>query len=262
MARVERFFLRLTPKRSVGPHSLNQIREWVHFEVIPATTEAQKQGEQTWTSITDIPNFYDYPEELRAKLAQCEQPHWWHDSVTEKQIQKLDYFKIPYSTNGLTKGRASQLLDYFEEIDPEREKSYQKRPPTASQRKRLQSLGYGGTKELTYSEARDLIEDREQEEEADLMILENSVNDEEWRELLGYKKLSTTKLKALHAYIREHPEYKDAYAEQLGELAMHLFPELRKKEKVAAARKTKPKGCLFTFIVLAAFLILKLSLAQ
>ena len=179
--------------------------------------------------------------------------------MTEKQLKKLDYFNLPYSRKGLNKGRASQLIGCFIEIDPQREKQYQNRPATAEQRQLLCSLGHDSGPGLSYSEARDLIEeieserrDKDDEENFQVGVLENFLNDEDWRELLGYKKLNEHQLKALARYLVEHPEFKHSNTKLLAEIAMSLFPEIKKKirqRKETHAKKAGCGGCLGLLII-------------
>lgn len=258
MARQAKFFLKIATDRTVGPHTLNMLRKWVYFEVIPRDAMVCEEGKERWLKISDVPDFLDFPDELKKLWSSYEKPHWWSDPVTEKQIKKLDYFGLPYSRKGLTKGRASQLIECFIEIDQECEKQYQDRPATAEQKRKLRALGDDSGLELTYSEARDSIEELElekraqdEEEEMEMMVLENSVNDEDWRELLGYKKLNQKQLEALARYLKENPQFKEADRDQLAKIVIQLFPELERKsrgQKKTRAQKTGFGGCLVLLI--------------
>jgi hypothetical protein len=264
MAREQKFFLTVMPEKVVGPHALNTLREAVYFDVIPRDALVCEDGKQTWHKMSGVPGFLDFPRELKKQWSSYQKPDWWSDSVTEKQIAKLDYFGLPYSRKGLTKGRASQLIDWFARIDPECEKQYQDRPATAEQKRKLRALGGDSGSKTTYSEARDLIEELEldkrledQDEEVEMMCLENSVNDEDWRELLGYKKLNQKQLKTLARYLKDNPQFKDADRERMAEIIIELFPDRAAGSGAGSHRRARGLGSgtvIFLVVVVAVLL--------
>ena len=152
--------------------------------------------------IKDISKFYQFPTKLRERLAnhrKRELNFWWADPVTEKQLKKLEYFEITFSKAGLTKGRASELIEAFMAIDPAREEQYQRQPANDAQTEKIRSLG-SKRKNLSHLEANKLIEKlsleqeiRESEqEEADepLDFLDFKLNHEDVREICKYKHLN------------------------------------------------------------------------
>lgn len=126
-SKIQRYYLKLRG-RTVGPHRLDKLREWVHFKILSEDVIAIEAGERkSQYSIGAIPNFREYPASLRRKLAAsaAEPPKDWHaKSATDNQIRRLDFFDIPYEKKGLRQGRASELITQFAFIDPEKEKQY------------------------------------------------------------------------------------------------------------------------------------------
>lgn len=100
--------------------------------------------------------------------------------ATQKQKDKLRFFGCTWD-EGIIKGQASDAIDECVRLYPDRESYYQNRPATEEQREKLRSLGldpdedsYETGEPLTYEEAKDLILEREMEEE-----MEERVSDEE-----------------------------------------------------------------------------------
>ena len=161
------------------------------------------------------------------------------EPITEKQKAKLRWFDYPV-TKGMTKGEAHDAIDECIRQNPEKEKEYQNRPATAEQWKELHKLGHRDKTPLTYSEARNAIDEVEFGERMEgfrryldggqFMIdyLDNFVNNGDTREDLGYKKLNRKQLKELSDHLKLHPEFENAGTYKLAEIALQLFPENRK----------------------------------
>lgn len=167
MAKVTKYFLCVRPGNPVGPHKIDSLREWVEIGAISPDWRVCKEGEDSWVKVADIPKFYEFPPKLRERFDRYRNrpiERWWSDPATEKQLKKLRFFEIPFNASGLTKGRASELIDAFVTIDPVREEQYESSPASASQAEEIRSLG-GNPEDLTYSEARDEIEELKFERE-------------------------------------------------------------------------------------------------
>ena len=140
-----KYYLAVRAGAPVGPHKLDSLREWVGRGAIGEDWQVCKEGAETWTPLSAIPRFSDYPKAVRERLDRFRQESareaWRSDPPTEKQLAKLRYFEIPFSDAGLTKGRASELIDAFISIDPERENEYQDRPSLGAQNKEIRVLG-------------------------------------------------------------------------------------------------------------------------
>jgi len=165
MATQTKYYLCIRPDDVVGPHRLDALREWVYLGFLSVATPACKEGEENWITIEQIPKFSEYPAKLQTRLVEhLNRPseHWWSDPPTEKQLAKLAFFNIAFESNRLTKGRASQIIDYFVSVDSAREEEYKNRPATQEQRKRIRELG-GSYDDATYDEAKGIIEDLEAE---------------------------------------------------------------------------------------------------
>jgi hypothetical protein len=125
-AKAQRWFLVING-RKLGSHRVDKLREWVALGVLSEETSAvgEKTGEKM--RLGSIPHFSEYPPTLRKKLseyAKVEKKEWMDAPATEAQLQRLDFFGLPYSKDGLTKGRASELIRHIAFIDPAREKQY------------------------------------------------------------------------------------------------------------------------------------------
>jgi hypothetical protein len=120
----ERYFVKLKG-RTVGPHRLDKLREWVHAGVLGEEVLCVGVKSKSTCAIGDLPNFSEYPATLRRKLSvQKEKKDWMSRLATENQVRRLDFFKIPYDKDGLTQGRAHELITHFNFLDPEREKQW------------------------------------------------------------------------------------------------------------------------------------------
>ncbi len=265
MGAATKFFLRVRPGDPVGPHPLDALREWSHKGVISAELEVCREGDEHWTPISSIPNFYDLPSRLRERLERYRTrvpEAWWADPASEKQIRKLKYFEIPFDIDGLTKGRASELIDTFAVIDPGRAQEYEDRPASGEQLKKLHSLG-SHPKNITYGEARSRIEDLElrkleQEEkkseaEDDLDDLYFSLNDEDVRELCNYKVLTKAQVRQMLDYLNSHvPGWQQKSRFELGDLVLKLFPQRARAPKRRSGRtrhKTASSSGMFLLVV-------------
>ncbi len=267
MAKVTKYYLCVRDGNPVGPHNLDSLREWVDVGVISKDWQVCREDEQIWISIAQILGFDDFPPKLRERLDHSRnqpRPYWWSHPPTDKQLKKLRYFKIPFDSTGLTKGRASELIDAFAKIDPAREEQYQNRPATAAQAKEISSLG-GDPSNLTYSDARELIEElrsekgeQEWESAFTFSLLEDRFNDRDAREIGHYKKLTKAQLQQLLEYFSKHvPDWEERSRFDLCDLVPKLFPEQIKAQRTtsrASRRRTKSSGCLV--LLLAAVILL------
>jgi hypothetical protein len=229
MATLAKYYIIVRPGGYVGPHKLDSLREWVDRGIISPNWMVCCDGDEAWIRIADIPKFYIFPTKLRERLTRYQNreiEHWWADPVTEKQLKKLDYFEIPFSKDGLTKGRASELIDAFVAIDANREEEYQKQPANSEQIKKIRSLG-GRPRNLTHLEANELIEelsleqaDRDSEKteaEDTLEYLDLKLNHEDVLEICKYKCLNKSQLKYMLNYFTEHvPDWRDKSGYDLG----------------------------------------------
>lgn len=266
MAKVAKYYLCVRAGNSVGPHKLDFLRELVDLGVISQDWQVRREDEQIWRSIAQIPDFHDFPPKLRERLDHSRnQPraYWWSHPPTDKQLKKLRYFKIPFDSTGLTKGRASELIDAFVRIDPTREEQYQSRPASAAQVKEIRSLG-SDPSNLTYSDARELIEElrsekgeQEWERAFTFSLLEDRFNDRDAREIGHYKKLTKAQLQQLLEYFSKNvPDWEERSRFDLCDLIPKLFPEQIKAQRTTSRdsrRRAKSSGC---FVLLLAVVIL------
>jgi GYF domain 2 len=270
MPKADRYFLCVRAGKAVGPHSLDSLREWVARSVISPDWQVCKEGGSDWINISAIPNFNNYPSKLRERIDRYRNTPpevWWADKVTEKQIKKLEYFDIPFSREGLTKGRASELIEAFIQIDPAREQQYQDRPATPTQVRQLRAFGEN-PEELTYSEAKEEIEilqaekeERQQEEAEVFDYLDLMVNHEDVREVCRYRALTKAQLKQLLAYLNQNtPDWQRKSGYDLAPIVLKLFPDKAFKNRATRRghrqhRKSSSFGLLILVcvILIAAF---------
>ena len=240
MATGKKYFLALRVGAAVGPHDLDSLREWAALGVISPEWKVCGEGEEKWRRIAEIPDFTSFPPTLQERLdvyrSRSTEP-WWSDAPSEGQLEKLQHFEIPFDSNGLTNGRASELLGAFASIDPRREKQYQERSATTEQASQIRSFG-GNPVGISYSKAKELLRElgdqaTEEEELAaaveKLMRLDLMINGKDAREIGQYRKLTKAQLQQLLTHLSEHlPNWQEMNASDLCALVPQLFPELIK----------------------------------
>lgn len=280
MSKQTKYYISIRPNDVVGPHRLDTLREWVYLGFLSPATPACKEGDETWTTIEQLPKFSEFPTKLQERLIiRKKQPseHWWSDAPSDKQLAKLAFFNIPFDSRGLTKGRASQLIDYFVSIDPARETEYKNQPATKEQRQRIRELG-GSAADLTYDAAKDMIQDLEieandkewdeLENPSDLDLLEEIANDEDARDLYDYKKLTKAEVQQFLTFLQQKwPDWRDASHWDVAQRIPDVFPHRKKvSRRPAATRSTskaaKGSGCLIIALALLAASSLVLCMAH
>lgn len=113
------------PDRILGPHRLERLQEWVALGLIPQDWPARQPEAKSTVALENIPGFFDFGPTLRKRLEESkEHPQWWNDSVTKAQLRKLEFFRLPYPREGLTRGIASQFIECFVMLDPQSNKGY------------------------------------------------------------------------------------------------------------------------------------------
>jgi len=215
-------------------------------------------------------------EELAADLAAEKEREAYiakvrSEPITEKQKFKLKWFDSPVR-KGMTKGEASDAITECIRLYPEKEKEYQNRPANEEQMIQLReyakvdgdlALMFKEMQEeehtLTYGEAKDLLQECEQEAvtryfdggQFQIDYLDNFVNSEDAREVLGYKKLNRNQLKELADYLKAHPEFENAGTYELAEIALQLFPGNLKASRdrlQQPGKRHKPISSLVTWV--------------
>jgi DNA-directed RNA polymerase subunit RPC12/RpoP len=111
---------------------------------------------------------HEKPPPLTSRLVDsAENPaagSWRNHSATELQKEKMRFFGCDWNAN-ITKGEASDAIDYCVRNFPEKEREWQSRPATAEQIKRLEEYGEEADPEMTYADAKEAIGDLAHEEE-------------------------------------------------------------------------------------------------
>ena len=94
------------------------------------------------------------------------------------------------------------------------------------------------------------------------MFINNEFNDEDVREILGYKKLTNKQLKQLGQYLdTNYPGWKSKSRYDTAKVVLKLFPDQKKAEKRPAHASHKrshaqsSKGCLLVIVPLAGILL-------
>ena len=152
---MPRFWLYAGDQRVVGPHSLAALQEWVARGAVGSDWQVLRDGDEAWKPLGELLAGHDLPMALQRRIESARQ---WNshsqDRPTELQMFKLRYFQIPFAEEGLTRRRASEILECFAQIDPATERAYQDRPATENDMDALRQLGSRPRKPMTHGEAR------------------------------------------------------------------------------------------------------------
>jgi hypothetical protein len=62
------------------------------------------------------------------------------DPVTQRQLKRLGFYNLPFSQTSLTEEEALRLIEFFAQVDPEREMQYQNQPAEEEKRTQLREL--------------------------------------------------------------------------------------------------------------------------
>jgi hypothetical protein len=278
--------------KGVGPHTPGRIKWWLEHRKISPDTLARRVDQDKWLKLSEIKRFTNFLAKITdSPPPRYEKEPWEDDPVTEKQLKKLGYFNLPFPQTNLTKGEAARSISFYVEVDPEREMQYQTLPSSEEKRTQLCELikklpreertEYAVTASLTKGEVADAmyeiegrlsqleyekteLEDKKDEEEHQLMLIEHHFNDEEIREDFGYRKLTQKHLKLLLEYLPTHdPGWFSKSRYETAGVVLKLFPELKKAEKTHASRGGKhvqsSQGCLLILVPLVAILLYALK---
>ena len=119
------------------------------------------------------------------------------EAATDRQKKKLRFFGVPIR-RGLTKDEASDLITAAVDAHPEIEARYE----------------------------------AAKEEEEKLWFLDETINDEDAREMGDYKKLTKAQLKELLVYLSKHaPDWEQMDRMQLVPVVRKLFPDRIKVQR-------------------------------
>ncbi len=177
----------------MGPFKKSSIQSWYYRGFLPGETLVCHEGKQEWVPLTSIPKLDELPKLVTNKIEKAQTPQpWWNDPATERQLVRLRGFEIPFGDGPLTKKQASSLIEFFIEVDPQREEAYQNQPATPDQAKALEDLGATATN-LTRREARAQIEELTSYD-TELEMLGDMVNDAEWLRQHGYAPIKRVQL--------------------------------------------------------------------
>jgi hypothetical protein len=210
-----RFYLSLRSGETFGPFNRTQINLWVRSNILSPHALVFEDGDSAWKTLSEINGLFENgcpSAKITSRIkSRRELPFWWNDEVTPKQIARLDYYEIPYEKLGLTKGRASELIDFMKIADPVREEQYQNSPASEDQLRSLHEFGYQKSG-LTYREAKQIAFDLRhlweieffQREPIGLGLVNAAVNDPECRALHGYGKIPKKELRIFLRYLREN----------------------------------------------------------
>lgn len=195
---------------------------------------------------------------------------WRNEPATKKQKDKLRFFGCTFD-DGITKGQASDAIDQCIQQFPEKEIEYQDRPATKAQMKKV--LAYlkanqetiedhaENGKFITYSEAKEIIEDWEDQQQEAELEAEYIIDVEGWAELypgLTEKRVQSA-AKALDVENpgwRDNPKHIDLMLAQVARQNPQLAERWMKREaRHSSGRKQKEKSGLLGVILFLAFVI-------
>jgi hypothetical protein len=247
------------------------INTWLEDRRISGETLCRRIDGDTWVKLSEIKRFSNFLSKL-ASLPPREvvKDSWENDPATKEQLKRLAFFDLPFPETNLPQGEASELIEFFANVDPKRQEQYQNQPGAEEKRttrwERLirmpsgERLGYLITAGFSYGEASDGVCEIEQLEiqkadlaaelaeeleskkfdyEAELMCIDNHYNGDS-RELYGYKKLTRKHLERLHEYcVANDYAWSSKSFEVDAALVLALFPELKRAEKTHAPHGSK-----------------------
>jgi hypothetical protein len=283
--------------KGVGPHPPGSINSWLEDGRIAPDVPVRRIDQSNWTTFREIKRFANFLDKIpKLPPRQYVKGRWEDDPVTEKQLAKLRFFDLPFPSANLTKGVASRFIQFFVEVDPERQAAYQKLPAEEEKLTQLRELvkklpseeraNYPFPAGLTKGEVvkamyeiegrldgieyeKMELEAKKDEEYRELMFIDNHYNQEEIRKDFGYKKLTQKHLKLLREYLAKHdPGWSPKSRYDTAGIVLKLFPELKKAEKKAEKtfasyeRKDVPKGKGRILILVAVIGILLYALKE
>jgi hypothetical protein len=236
---MAKYFVCVREGESVGPHELDDLRAWLACGVMKTDWFACAVGSQEWLRMCDFPMLMKTSTRSSQIASGFLRPYygsWLSDPPTEAQLERLHYFDIPFSENGLSKAKAAALIDAFALVDPDRLKQYNSRPHSEAQAARIFELG-GNPRGLTYEEARYEIRslqwERDQEKERnrkrkraggpddilDMMMLNDRLLHPDTLEVCCLGNVSIANLRILTVALNQHvPNWRSIGKRQLGEI--------------------------------------------
>jgi hypothetical protein len=231
MTHQPRYSLRVSHDRIVGPHSLDVLKKWAGVGAIGTDWLVRREGQLEWIALAEAPRFANFSEHVRnevARLVDDRHRTWSSEPATLRQLERLEFFGIPFTHEGLTKLGASLLIDAFAELDPERLQEYEESDCTAAQLDEIRSLG-GNTNSVRYSRcaAREEIwnlRKKRETEAIDAMIFANDVNDTDLLDICHYTEASVDELRELRSRLDARcPNWSKLEKYEFGYLVAQLF---------------------------------------
>jgi hypothetical protein len=211
----------------MGPYKKSSLQSWYYRGFLGSETLVCLEGQQVWMPISSVPKLDEIPKYVSKILkATSEEPpqKWWNDPASEKQLAKLHYFEIRFLEEGLTKKQASDLINFFIEVDPEKERQYQNQPATPEQRKAISELG-GNDTGLTLQQAQELLKEWTAYDTG-LDILNDIINDDDWLRLHSFRRISRVKLIEMKKILDDkHPDWETETPEKI----VHWCPSFFQK---------------------------------
>ena len=201
---------------------------------------------------------------------------WRNDPATKKQKDKLLFFGCAFD-EGISKGQASDAIEKCIEMFPQKEKFYQARPATKEQLKKLQAYlkadsekpeDYASGEFLTYSEAKELIEEADfEKEQAKEQALLDEIDKEYiidvgmWAELypgLTWKRVQSAakSLDESRPGWRTEQNHIDLMVSKVAEQNPQLLERWNKKSEPKQKRgRRESKGNFFGVLIVLVFVI-------
>ena len=180
MSHDSRYYLFVPPVNVVGPHSFDQLREWVAVGALSVDSQICLAGTDQWILLSSLPECDCATPAIQQRIAERQsrlRAKWHTEPVTPKQLKRLDCFGLAFDVNGLSKARASELISCFEDICPGAGDAYEMDP---------------------------LREQRQQDHAINLLLLDDMVNNEDVLEFPQYTKVPQADLSRLLAHLQLH----------------------------------------------------------
>jgi len=219
------YYLSFRPGQINGPYKKAFLQLWYHRGFLGGETLVCAEGQQAWSPLSLVPKLDEIPKYVSKKIKDAtEEPpqKWWNDPASERQLAKLRYFEIRFPQEGLTKKQASDLIEFFIEIDPENEQQYQNQPATPEQKRAICELG-GNDSNLTHQQAQELLKEWTAYDTG-LDILNDIVNDEDWLRLHGYQRILRVQLIEMRKILDDkHPDWEVETPEKIARWCPNFF---------------------------------------
>jgi hypothetical protein len=242
--------------KGVGPHTPASINGWLEDRMISPEILARRADQTDWTKLSEIKRFFKLSlQDL--KVAATTATLVWKSSLGGRTCdwetaQETRLFWSSIYSDEFNQGRGFEAYRFLYPYRSRTGRAVSR--PTGRRRKTKQAapahqaIARFGARGLSRYKGphqcgshwvhwwnKDRLEELQSEkddEEIELMFINNEFNDEDVREILGYKKLTNKQLKQLGQYLDTNdPGWKSKSRYDTAKVVLKLFPDQKKAEK-------------------------------